>query len=224
MTVHNADEIYIVDGVFMKRFDKLHLSEIALLLAMAAALIWGVWALQEQDALEQKMIRLHVIANSDSAQDQQLKLQVRDKVLTEATAILERSADIADARTLLENSLPALEETARQEITAQGYDYAVSARLEETEFPTKEYDGFSLPSGQYLALRVLIGDAAGQNWWCVVYPPLCITAVTQLEETAVATGLGEEDVSLITEENSGYVLKFRSLEIWESLRQWLKKH
>lgn len=208
----------------MKRFDKLHLSEIALLLAMAAALIWGVWALQEQDALEQKMIRLHVIANSDSAQDQQLKLQVRDKVLTEATAILERSADIADARTLLENSLPALEETARQEITAQGYDYAVSARLEETEFPTKEYDGFSLPSGQYLALRVLIGDAAGQNWWCVVYPPLCTTAVTQLEETAVATGLGEEDVSLITEENSGYVLKFRSLEIWESLRQWLKKH
>ena len=224
MTVHNADEIYIVDGVFMKRFDKLHLSEIALLLAMAVALIWGVWALQEQDALEQKMIRLHVIANSDSAQDQQLKLQVRDKVLTEATAILERSADIADARTLLENSLPALEETARQEITAQGYDYSVSARLEETEFPTKEYDGFSLPSGQYLALRVLIGDAAGKNWWCVVYPPLCTTAVTQLEETAVATGLGEEDVSLITEENSGYVLKFRSLEIWESLRQWLKKH
>ncbi len=224
MTVHNADEIYIVDGVFMKRFDKLHLSEIALLLAMAAALIWGVWALQEQDALEQKMIRLHVIANSDSAQDQQLKLQVRDKVLTEATAILERSADIADARTLLENSLPALEETARQEVTAQGYDYAVSARLEETEFPTKEYDGFSLPSGQYLALRVLIGDAAGKNWWCVVYPPLCTTAVTQLEEAAVATGLGEEDVSLITEENSGYVLKFRSLEIWESLRQWLKKH
>ena len=224
MTVHNADEIYIVDGVFMKRIDKLHLSEIALLLAMAAALIWGVWALQEQDALEQKMIRLHVIANSDSAQDQQLKLQVRDKVLPEATAILERSADIADARTLLENSLPALEETARQEITAQGYDYPVSARLEETEFPTKEYDGFSLPSGQYLALRVLIGDAAGQNWWCVVYPPLCTTAVTQLEETAAVTGLGEEDISLITEENSGYVLKFRSLEIWESLRQWLKKH
>ena len=206
-----------------KSTDKLHLLEIAALLAVAVTLIWGIWSLQEQDALEKKMIRLHVLANSDEQYDQELKLQVRDKVLVEATALLEESADMQDARTRLENALPQLEQTARQEIAAQGYDYTVSARLENTEFPLKEYDGFALPAGEYLALRVLIGKAEGQNWWCVVYPPLCTAAATDMEETAMSAGLGKGDLSLITEENTGYVLKFRSLELWESLRQWIKK-
>lgn len=206
-----------------KSTDKLHLLEIAALLAVAVTLIWGIWSLQEQDALEKKIIRLHVLANSDEQYDQELKLQVRDKVLAEATALLEESADMQDARTRLENALPQLEQTARQEIAAQGYDYTVSARLENTEFPLKEYDGFALPAGEYLALRVLIGDAEGQNWWCVVYPPLCTAATADMEETAMSAGLGKGDLSLITEENTGYVLKFRSLELWESLRQWIKK-
>ena len=206
-----------------KSTDKLHLLEIAALLAVAVTLIWGIWSLQEQDALEKKMIRLHVLANSDEQYDQDLKLLVRDKVLAEATALLEESADMQDARTRLENALPQLEQTARQEIAAQGYDYTVSARLENTEFPLKEYDGFALPAGEYLALRVLIGKAEGQNWWCVVYPPLCTAAATDMEETAMSAGLGKGDLSLITEENTGYVLKFRSLELWESLRQWMKK-
>ena len=207
----------------IKSTDKLHLLEIAALLAVAVTLIWGIWSLQEQDALEKKMIRLHVLANSDEQYDQELKLLVRDRVLAEATALLEESADMQDARTRLENALPQLEQTARQEIAAQGYDYTVSARLENTEFPLKEYDGFSLPAGEYLALRVLIGDAEGQNWWCVVYPPLCTAAAADMEETAMSSGLGKGDLSLITEENTGYVLKFRSLELWESLRQWIKK-
>ena len=206
-----------------KSTDKLHLLEIAALLAVAVTLIWGIWSLQEQDALEKKMIRLHVLANSDEQYDQELKLLVRDRVLTEATALLEESADMQDARTRLENALPQLEQTARQEIAAQGYDYTVSARLENTEFPLKEYDGFALPAGEYLALRVLIGKAEGQNWGCVVYPPLCTAAAADMEETAMSSGLGKGELSLITEENTGYVLKFRSLELWESLRQWMKK-
>ena len=204
--------------------NQLRSGEIALMLTLAVTMLWGSWSLQQQDALERKMIRLHVIANSDTAEDQALKLQVRDKVLAQATAILEESRDMQQAADRLEEALGEIEETARQKISAEGYDYAVSARLEQTEFPTKEYDGFSLPAGEYLALRVVIGEGAGQNWWCVVFPPLCTAAATDLAETAIATGLGEEDLSLITEEHQGYVLKFRSLELWESLRQWLKKH
>lgn len=204
--------------------DKLRCGEIALMLTLALMMLWGVWSLQQQDVLERKMIRLHVIANSDTAEDQALKLQVRDAVLAQATDILEKSSDMADAEEKIRQALPALEQLAREKITAEGYHYAASARLEQTEFPTKEYDGFSLPAGEYLALRVVIGEGAGQNWWCVVFPPLCTAAATNLEETAIATGLGEEDLSLITEENQGYVIKFRSLELWESLRQWLKKH
>lgn len=206
------------------RKDKLRYGEIALMLALALTMLWGAWSLQEQDALERKMIRLHVIANSNTQEDQALKLRVRDEVLSCATDLLEASENMAEAETRIEAALPQIEQTAREKIRAEGYAYQVSARLEQTEFPTKEYDGFSLPSGEYLALRVIIGEGEGENWWCVVFPPLCTAAATDLEETAIATGLGEDDLSLITEENQGYVLKFRSLELWESLRQWLKKH
>ena len=202
---------------------KWKIGEVSLLLALAVTMVWGAWSLQEQDALQQKMIRLHVIANSNTQEDQELKLEVRDRVLERATALLEQSSDMLDAQVRLENALPAIETAAQEEICAQGYDYTVSARLEQTEFPTKLYDGFSLPSGEYLALRVVIGEGAGENWWCVVYPPLCMTAATDLQETALTMGLGEEDISLMTEENTGYVLKFRSLELWENLRQWLQK-
>ena len=206
-----------------KNQNTLRCGEIALMVALALTMLWGVWSMQEQDVLERKMIRLHVIANSDAQDDQALKLQVRDAVLAQATDILQQSRDMVDAERKLSLALPAIETAAREKVVAEGYDYAVAARLEQTEFPTKEYDGFSLPAGEYLALRVVIGEGAGQNWWCVVFPPLCTAAATDIEETAIATGLGEEDISLITEENQGYVLKFRSLELWESLRQWLKK-
>ena len=202
---------------------KLRCGEIALLMALAVTLLWGSWSLQEQDALERKMIRLHVIANSDTQADQTLKLQVRDRVLVQATAILEQAHDMEDAAAQLTAALPAIEDAARAEMAERGYDYAVSVRLEQTEFPTKVYDGFALPSGSYLALRVVIGEGQGQNWWCVVFPPLCMTAASDLEETAIVAGLEEEDISLITGEEQGYVLKFRSLELWESLRQWLHK-
>lgn len=202
---------------------KWKIGEVSLLLALAVTMVWGAWSLQEQDALQQKMIRLHVIANSNTQEDQELKLEVRDRVLEHATALLKQSSDMADAQVRLGTALNSIESIAQEEIRAQGYDYTVSARLEQTEFPTKVYDGFSLPSGEYLALRVVIGEGAGENWWCVVYPPLCMTAATDLPETALATGLGEEDISLITEEDTGYVLKFRSLELWEDLRQWLEK-
>ena len=197
--------------------------ELALLLGLCAAMLWGAWSMQRQDALAQKMIRLHVIANSDSDADQALKLEVRDRVLDFTTTVLQRSADMEDAQVRLREELTRIEDIAQREIAAQGYDYPVTAQLASTEFPLKEYDGFSLPAGEYMALRLVIGEGEGQNWWCVVYPPLCTAAATDMPETAIRAGLSGDDVSLITEEDAGYVLKFRSLELWEQLRQWLGK-
>ena len=194
-----------------------------MLLGLCAALLWGAWATQRQDALARKMIRLHVIANSDSTDDQALKLQVRDKVLDFTTNVLRRSADMEDAQKQLRTELGRIENIAQREIVAQGYDYPVTAQLTRAEFPLKEYDGFSLPAGEYTALRLVIGDGAGQNWWCVVYPPLCTAAAADMPQTAIAAGLTDDDLGLITEEDSGYVLKFRSLELWEQLRQGLGK-
>ena len=196
--------------------------ELALLLGLCAALLWGAWSAQEQQELSRKMIRLHVIAHSDSTEDQALKLQVRDAVLDYATAVLQRSADMAEAQQELQRELPRIESIARAAVTAEGYDYGVTASLGQAEFPLKEYDGFSLPAGEYTALRLVIGEGAGQNWWCVVFPPLCTAAACEFDETALAGGLSQEDIALITE-SEGYVLKFRAMELWQQLRQKIGK-
>ena len=198
---------------------KLKFFEIALLIGLAVFLTSGALALRTQDELADKVVRLHVLANSDSEEDQALKLRVRDAVLEQATAILEQSADRREAESRLRGQLLALERIAAKEIAAEGYDYPVTVNLENTDFPTKEYDGFTLPAGEYLALRVIIGEGKGQNWWCVVFPPLCTAASADVPASALAAGFSEEEVSLITEENQGYVLKFKAVEWWETLKE-----
>ena len=193
--------------------------EIALMVGLAIFLGSGVLALRTQDELADKVVRLHVLANSDSEEDQALKLKVRDVVLERATAILEQSADRREAESRLRGELLELERIAAEEIAAEGYNYPVTVELENTDFPTKEYDGFTLPAGEYLALRVIIGEGQGQNWWCVVYPPLCTAASADVPASALAAGFSEEEVNLITEENQGYVLKFKAVEWWETLKE-----
>lgn len=196
---------------------RLRLAEIALMLGLAVFLASGALALQTGDQLADRVVRLHVLANSDNEEDQALKLHVRDRVLELAESLLKQAGDRQEAAELLEDSLPSLEEAAQEEIWARGYDYGVTVRLEETDFPTREYDGFTLPAGRYLALRVLIGEAAGQNWWCVVFPPLCATAAADVPTASLAAGLSEDQVGLITE-SEGYVLKSKLVEFWQSLR------
>ena len=197
---------------------KVKILECALAIGLFFTLVWGMFSLQEQQQLADKVVRLHVIANSDEEADQELKLKVRDQIIGRATEILEASVDRNDAAQRLSAALPELRSAAAEEIAAQGYEYDVTASLEETEFPTKEYDGFTLPAGEYLALRVVIGEGQGHNWWCVVFPPLCTASTSDVAQTAMASGLSEEDVGLITEADSGYVLKFKSVELWQSLK------
>lgn len=196
--------------------------ELVLLLALAVTILWGAASLGQQEELGRKVIRLHVIANSDSPEDQALKLRVRDRVLARAQEILEQSADMEQAEQALTAALPELTREARETLAAEGCAQPVQARLEPAEFPTKDYDGFSLPAGKYLALRVIIGQGAGQNWWCVVFPPLCAAASEDVAETALAAGLSEDQVGLITEENRGYELRLKSVELWEKLKARLE--
>ena len=193
--------------------------ELALLIGLLAALIWGMWSIRSQQVLADKVVRLHILANSDSEEDQALKLQVRDAVLERAEEILERAHDRSVAEEDLREALPELREIALETVASQGYDYDVTAELTDAAFPTREYDGFTLPAGEYLALRLVIGAGEGHNWWCVVFPPLCAQTTTDVAQTAMAAGLDGGDVSLLTEESQGYVLKFKSIELWEGLRQ-----
>lgn len=196
---------------------RLHGLEIVLLAVVGVFLLSGAVTVKTQSALADKVVRLHVLANSDSEADQTLKLTVRDAVLAETEALLEDVESREEATVILRAQLPLLQRSAERTLAEQGSGYPVEVRLETAAFPTKEYDGFALPAGEYLALRVLIGEAAGQNWWCVVFPPLCHAAVAEVPEVAVSAGLSGAQVRLITEED-GYVLKFKCAELWQQLR------
>ena len=197
--------------------------ECALLVLAAALTLFCSWLGGYRECLSGKLLRLHVVANSDSDADQALKLEVRDAVLDCAAGYLENVSDVRAAEQVLGAHLAELAGVGQAVVREKGYDYAVRASLGTSHFPTKTYDGFALPAGDYRALRVTIGAGEGRNWWCVVYPPLCTAAASDLSRTALGAGLTEDDLSLITGDGDGYVLRFRSLELWERLRQWLGK-
>jgi len=203
----------------VKAGNRLKIWEIALLLGVAVCLLSGAKALHTQNELADKVVRLHVLANSDSEEDQALKLQVRDAVLDRAEDLLAGSASRAEAEGKLRGQLLEFERLAEAVVREAGYDYEVTAELTDTEFPTREYEDFTLPAGEYLALRILIGEAAGRNWWCVVFPPLCTAASADVPASAMAAGFTEDEVRLITEEDRGYILKFKAVEFWEALRE-----
>lgn len=187
--------------------------ECALLLAFGLFLVMGVWLNTAHAALSGDVLRLHVLANSDSRADQALKLQVRDRVLAEAAARLSGAAGREDAESVLAASLEELARAGAEAVAEAGYSYPVTVSLETAWFPTKEYDGFALPAGEYRALRVLIGEGKGRNWWCVVFPPLCLGAVSEPAQAAMEA-LPNGERALITGDGEGYVLKFKLLELW----------
>ena len=190
-----------------------------LALFVACLVCTALWAEATQVRLASQVIRLHVLANSDSEEDQALKLEVRDRVLETTSALLAGETEPQAAAVLLNQHLDDIAQTAAQEISAQGHDDRVEVRLEQTWFPTRQYQGISLPAGNYLALRVLIGAAEGHNWWCVVFPNLCLPAVS--ERALEASTLTPGQISLLQEDETSYVFRFKALELWQSLKHRL---
>lgn len=199
---------------------KLKRWELALMLGVLCALVLGSWLSREQAELAGSVIRFHVIANSDSDEDQALKLAVRDRVLAQAENLYPEGATLEEARQALESHLNVLAEAGRAVVEEEGYDYSVTARIEECWFPTKEYEGFALPAGDYTALRIVIGEGGGQNWWCVAFPPLCLGAASEtVDEAAQAGYFTEDQARLVTGDSEGYVLKFKGLELLGQLQR-----
>lgn len=193
----------------------LHPLEISLIIGCIVSLLLTNWLNTEQDNLAEGMIRLHVIANSNSDEDQALKLEVRDEILLYAETLYEKELTSEQAQAIFEENLPQLEAVGR--LASRGYE--ISAEVTELWFPTKTYDHFALPSGEYTALQVKIGEAQGENWWCVAYPPLCVGAASQTVDQAVEVGnFTQSQKEMITGE--GYVLKFKSIELWENMKEY----
>ena len=188
-----------------------------ILLATSALTVTLCAVLQAQSQrMADKIIRLHVVANSDTSADQAVKLAVRDAVLREAGRVLDGAEDPKQA---VAAQLPALEAAANAELQRQGSEDLARVSFRRELFPTREYDTFSLPAGVYDSLRVTIGQGEGHNWWCVIFPPLCAQAAGLSEQAVQA--LSDDDVRLVTESDGGYVVRFRLLELWDALVQRL---
>ena len=168
------------------------------------------------------VFRLHVIANSDSKEDQELKYKVRDSLLKYMKEICGSCENKAEAICLIKEHQDEFNSIAKQTILDEGYSYDVKINIGNFEFPTKDYGDISLPAGFYDALRVEIGDAKGQNWWCVMFPPLCFVDVTsgvvpedskeQLEDS-----LSEEEYALVSEDSDFKIqFKFKILEFFNN--------
>lgn len=189
--------------------------EISLLLGLiCAVLLSSVTAFaQTCQQLTGDVLRLHVLANSDSEADQQLKLAVRDAILAETAPLFSGSGSVEEARAAARAHLPGIEAAARRELQRQGSDDTVAVRLEEAYFSTRVYDNFTLPAGRYEAVRVVIGEGAGHNWWCVLYPQMCIPAAMPPTEE-VFTPAEQAVVGASVE----FEPRFALVEWWQSLQ------
>ena len=193
----------------MKRWPTMIL---ALVLLLGAILILPV---QGATGVYDSVIRLHVLANSDSDADQGLKLKVRDAVLTQTQVLLQDVTTRDEARAILEENLDTLRGVAVEVLESEGAPNTVEVTLGKEEYPRRTYEYATLPAGEYLSLRVMIGEAKGQNWWCVLFPSMCLSAVAeQRETTCLAAGLSEGQYRFITQgAGTGYRVRFKLVEM-----------
>lgn len=195
--------------MFKTKIKSLKLWEAALLIALSLTALAALWAQGRHSSISGKLVRFHVIAVSDDEYEQQLKLRVRDAVLEYISPKLEEAESSSQAREILTAELDNIRETAQAVSEGRG----VTVTLTRENYPTKSYEGFTLPAGEYDSLRVILGEGQGHNWWCIVFPPVCLSAA---QADTVEEQLGEEDFRLISEDG-GYELRFRALELWGEL-------
>ncbi len=185
-------------------------------------LLIGILPVHGESELYSNVLRLHVLANSDSEEDQALKLEVRDAVLAASEPLLANCTSRKEAIAIVSDNLSLLQSAAEEVIASHERQDPIRIELGEEVYPTRDYESFCFPSGSYVSLRVLIGEGEGRNWWCVLFPPMCLSAASAKnnEDAYIAVGLTGEQYRLITETDSpAYTVRFRILEvIEESLR------
>lgn len=197
---------------------KLKTWELALFTAFVVAILWGLLLDNSQQNLANELVRLHVVPHSNEEIDQALKLEVRDSVQAYLRDTLAQANSSDDAQTIILAHTEALESLARDVLSEFGQTLPVRVTLGQASFPTRAYGHFTLPAGNYTALQIHLGDASGQNWWCVVFPPLCFdVALGEMPDLAVM-GLSEHELALIADDSGGVAFRFRALEFFDRFR------
>jgi len=216
-----------VKNVFTNLFKKLgtlnkiQIMELSILLSFAIIFLFYVTFngfFKQVENIRNTTLRIHVKANSDLDYDQKLKLQVRDEILKETANIFTNSDNKETSKKVVNDNINYIEEVAQQKVFDEGYNYKVTATIKPTYFNTRNYNTFQMPSGVYDALSVDIGSGDGQNWWCVLYPPLCLPPATNKEQDELmAENYNKEQVDVL-ENPQRYQFKFKIFEIFESIK------
>ena len=189
--------------------------KLAVALALAVSILLGLSSFEARcEELRQNVFRLHIIANSNSEFDQALKLKVRDAVINETGDIYDRCLDPQSAKEAAIKNKERIYNAAKSVINDAGMDYEVEIEIDTAFFDTRHYETFSLPAGEYEALNIRIGEAKGKNWWCVMYPSLCIAS-----SGAEITDVVSEDSAEIANNPQNYVMRFKIVEIYEKLKR-----
>lgn len=195
---------------------------IVVLVLTAVLLVIGLFPVHGESEIYDRVVRLHVLANSDSEEDQARKLKVRDAILAVTAPLLQDCTDQADAESRLRAHEEEILSAAHAALIDDGRDEAVSILFGTETYPERTYDSFCFPAGDYLSMRVCIGNAEGQNWWCCLYPPLCLGAATvsktQAEEEFISVGLTPSQYKIITQTDKPvYRARFKLLELIRDL-------
>lgn len=170
--------------------------------------------IETSENISDQVFRLHILANSDSAEDQQLKLKVRDEILKKGEKVFASSNSLEETIELCKNNIALFQQTAEQCLQDNGSDYDVKVYVDKEYFNTREYDEITLPSGIYNALKIEIGQGKGHNWWCVMFPAICLSSVTVDELNKYLS----EDEQKLVNSDSKYEVRFKIVEIYEKVK------
>jgi len=187
-----------------------------------AAFLWSVLGFQARCmGIRKEVLRLHVLANSNTEIDQQAKLYVRDKLLEAGADLFDGSIDAISAEAEITPRLAELEACARTALSELGLDYPVKVSVGEAYFNTRTYEGITLPAGRYRALRVSLGEGTGENWWCVMFPPLCLPAARPRPAVSLDAVLTSGQLRVV-KSNPKYEIRFKIVELWEGFRERMR--
>lgn len=188
-------------------------------ITLCALLLFCILPIHGEGEIYSKVLRLHVIASSDSDLDQDLKLEVRDGVLEYTAPLLSQVSSREEAVHIIMKNKTEIESVAKARLEALGCGDSVKLEVCNERYPMKDYESFCFPSGEYLSVKLMIGEAEGQNWWCVLFPKLCTDMAVSKEEEFIAVGFTPDQYKIITEsENTSYKIRFRLLEFFEELK------
>ena len=193
------------------------------LCAMIGGFVWCWGLITDRQTLNEELIRLHVLANSDSEEDQAIKLRVRDAVVDSLSEAMTNIGDIDQARAYIEENLPKIQKTANDALKALGCAEMAQVSLRKEFFDTRHYDTFSLPAGIYEALRITIGAGEGRNWWCVVFPTLCVPAASEGFEDVTAGAGFADALTAALEGKQGYQVRFFLLDMLGRMEGYFHK-